>query len=490
MSDVPAFETIIGLEVHVQLKTRSKMFTDAPTGFGEPPNSLTNAVVMGLPGTLPVLNIGAIEQAVKMGLLFGCDIPPIFQWDRKNYFYPDSPKNYQITQVDRPVCIGGQVEIELPGPSRDEMGEHKSIRLDHAHLEEDVGKLTHANADSLVDYNRAGTPLLEIVTQPDLRSAAEAVALLQSIRMHLITAGVSDCDMEKGQMRCDANVSVRPIGQDSLNSRTEMKNLNSITGVRNAIEYEASRQIRIYQKGGSVIQETRRWDADAGLTTSLRSKEDAHDYRYFPDPDLLPLAFSQEQVEALRQTLPEPVFERQRRYARDFGFPYSLTSVICFDHELADFFERALAYFDKDPRAIANYIANELQRERAKSVEDGVLPIDKLAFPPQHLAELARMVHENTITRQIAKEVFVELFQTGTAPSQIVKDKNLASENDADAIRDLCQQAIDHNPVAAQQVREGNSKAVNSFIGPVMKASRGKANPKMVRDTIIHLINS
>ena len=328
---MPDYEAVIGLEIHVQLKTRSKMFTDAPTGFGQPPNSLTNAVVMGLPGTLPVLNKGAIEQAIRMGLVFGSEIPEVFQWDRKNYFYPDSPKNYQLTQKDSPVCIGGAVEIELASASRNLMGEHKIIHLDHAHLEEDVGKLTHFDKDSLVDYNRAGTPLLELVTQPDLRSADEAVALLQSIRMHLTAAGVSDCDMEKGQMRCDANVSVRPVGQETLNNRAEMKNLNSITGIKNAINYEIKRQIRAYEKGQAVTQETRRWDADTGRTSSMRSKEEAHDYRYFPDPDLLPVRFPRERVEELKAGLPENVFDRQRRYEAAFGLPYTVTSVICYD---------------------------------------------------------------------------------------------------------------------------------------------------------------
>lgn len=486
---MPEYEAVIGLEVHVQLKTRSKMFTGAPTGFAEPPNSLTNAVVMGLPGALPVLNKGAIEQAVRMGLVFGAEIPEVFQWDRKNYFYPDSPKNYQLTQKDAPVCVGGAVEIELPGPSRNQMGEHKHIHLDHAHLEEDVGKLTHFESDSLVDYNRAGTPLLEIVTQPDLGSADEAVALLQSIRMHLMAAGVSDCDMEKGQMRCDANVSVRPKGQSALNNRAEMKNLNSITGVKNAITYEIKRQIRAYENGKAVPQETRRWDADAGRTTSMRSKEEAHDYRYFPDPDLLPVHFPRERIEELRKALPEGVFDRQRRYQEQFGLPYTVTSVICYDHELAVYFEAAMVAYNANPKALANYIANELQRERAKAEGDGMLPMEAVKLTPEALAGLVRIIDEGKLTKQLAKDVLVDMFASGKTAGQIVEEKGLkVAEQDSGELEKWCREAVAANEVAAQQVRDGNEKAINSFIGPVMKASRGTANPQAVREMLLKII--
>jgi len=486
---MPEYEAVIGLEVHVQLKTASKMFTDAPTGFGQPPNSLTNAVVMGLPGTLPVLNKGAIEQAIKMGLIFDSSIPETFQWDRKNYFYPDSPKNYQLTQMDAPVCIGGEVEIELAGSSRNLMGEHKIIHLDHAHLEEDVGKLTHFENDSLVDYNRAGTPLLEIVTKPDLHSADEAVALLQSIRMHLTAAGVSDCDMEKGQMRCDANVSVRPVGQEALNNRTEMKNLNSITGVKNAIIYEIKRQTKAYEKGMRVPQETRRWDADVGRTSSMRSKEEAHDYRYFPDPDLLPVHFPRERVEELRTELPERVFVRQRRYYDSYSLPYTVTSVICYDHELALYFEEAMTAYGKNPKALANYIANELQRERSQASGDGNLPMSEVLLKPAALAGLVRAIDEGVITKQLARDVFIEMFQTGKSAESIIVEKGLKVEpQDESELEQWCRDAVAANAVAAQQVRDGNEKAINSFVGPVMKASRGKANPKAVRDTLLRII--
>ncbi|MGC9452338.1 MAG: Asp-tRNA(Asn)/Glu-tRNA(Gln) amidotransferase subunit GatB [Oceanipulchritudo sp.] len=483
------YEAVIGLEIHVQLKSVSKMFTDAPTGFGQPPNTLTNAVVMGLPGTLPVLNRGAIEQAIRMGLIFGAEIPEVFSWDRKNYFYPDSPKNYQLTQKDAPVCLGGAVEIELAGPSRNQMGEHKIIHLDHAHLEEDVGKLTHFETDSLVDYNRAGTPLLEIVTQPDLRSPEEAVALLQSIRMHLTAAGVSDCDMEKGQMRCDANVSVRPKGLAALNNRAEMKNLNSITGVKNAIAYEIRRQSRIYDKGGTVPQETRRWDAEAGRTTSMRSKEEAHDYRYFPDPDLLPVRFPRQRIEELKADLPEGVFDRQRRYEKEFGLPYTVTSVICHDHELSSYFEEAMASYSANPKALANYIANELQRERAQAEGDGLLSMSSVRMTPAALAGLVQLIDEGRLTKQMAKDVIVEMFHTGKEAPTVMEEKGLqVEEQDSGQLEQWCREAVGANEVAAQQVRDGNDKAINSFIGPVMKASRGQADPQAVREMLARII--
>ncbi|NDV62241.1 Asp-tRNA(Asn)/Glu-tRNA(Gln) amidotransferase subunit GatB [Puniceicoccales bacterium CK1056] len=486
---MPEYEAVIGLEVHVQLKTASKMFTDAPTGFAQPPNSLTNAIVMGLPGALPVLNKGAIEQAIRMGLIFNCEIPEVFQWDRKNYFYPDSPKNYQLTQMDAPVCMGGEVEIELSGPSRNQMGEHKIIHLDHAHLEEDVGKLTHFEKESLVDYNRAGTPLLEIVTQPDLRSADEAVALLQSIRMHLMAAGVSDCDMEKGQMRCDANVSVRPKGQSALNNRAEMKNLNSITGVKNAINYEIKRQSRAYDKGKEVPQETRRWDADASRTTSMRSKEEAHDYRYFPDPDLLPVRFPRSRVEELKASLPEGVFVRQRRYMEAYSLPYTVTSVICYDHELTGFFEEAMATYNKNPKALANYIANELQRERAQAEGDGMLPMEQVKLVPGELAGLVRLIDEGKLTKHLARDVLIEMFSSGKSAESIIEEKGIKAEpTDSSELEQWCRDAVAGNAVAAQQVRDGNEKAVNSFMGPIMKASKGKANPQAVRDMLLKII--
>lgn len=482
------FEAVIGLEVHVQLKTRSKMFTRVASGFGAEPNTLVDPVILGLPGALPVLNRAAIEQSIKVGLIFGSTIPEVCKWDRKNYWYPDSPKNYQITQYDQPICIGGDVEIELPGPARNVMGEHLSVPLTRAHLEEDVGKLTHGDADSTIDYNRAGTPLLEIVTEPVIASAEQAVAFLNSLRMHLTAAGISDCDMEKGQMRCDANVSLRPVGSTLLGTRTEMKNLNSISGVKNAIEYEIRRQTKVLEKGGTIVQETRRWDADAGISTAMRGKEDAHDYRYFPDPDLLPVRIPATTLERLRAELPEPVFVRQRRYQQQYELPYTLTSVICFDHHLSRYFEAAVAVYPDGAKGIANYVANELQRERAGAVQEGLLAMADVKIQPAQLAELVRIVDSGKVTKQNAKEVLSAMFASGENAVDIIRAKGLDQGTDNDELEAVCREAVAANPVAAEQFRSGQAKAINSFIGPIMKATKGKGNPAAIQEILRRLL--
>ena len=323
------YEAVIGLEVHVQLKTKSKMFTRVAYRYGEPANSLTNPVVMGMPGTLPVMNREAIEKTIRVGLMLGCEIADVCKWDRKHYWYPDMPKNYQISQYDQPICLHGSVEIEMPGPSRNVMGEHKKIKLTRIHLEEDVAKITHLENESLIDYNRAGAPLIEIVSEPDMHTADEAFAFLTALRMYMSFAGLADCDMEKGQMRCDANVSVRPRGESKLGTKVELKNMNTISGVKAGLEYEIKRQTKIMHQGGNIIQETRRWNAELNKTTTMRTKEDAHDYRYFPDPDLMPVKISGKWLELLRMKLPEMPWDKQRRYLADFGLPYTVTSVIC-----------------------------------------------------------------------------------------------------------------------------------------------------------------
>ena len=484
------FEAVIGLEVHVQLKTKSKMFTRVGQGFGHDPNTLIDPVVLGLPGALPVLNKEAIKLSAKVGLIFGSEIPDVCKWDRKNYFYPDSPKNYQITQFDQPICVGGKVEIELPGEKRNIMGMHRDVQLTRAHLEEDVGKLTHAESDSLVDYNRAGTPLLEIVTEPDMQTPDEAVALLQSLRMHLTAAGISDCDMEKGQMRCDANVSVRPKGSSELRTRTEMKNLNSTMGIKNSIAYEIRRQIKVYENGGTVQQETRRWDVDTNMTISMRGKEEAHDYRYFPDPDLMPVRLPRDVVDHWKSELPERVFDQQRRYMECFDLPYTLTSVICYDYELSNYFEASLKCYDKNPKALANYIANEFQRERAAGEADGFLPMSEVKMTPIHLAELVEVIDAGDITKQVAKDVFIEVFATGKSPKAIIEEKGLKDTTDSGELEGWCRDAIAGNEKAANEFREGNDKAINSFIGPIMKASRGQANPQKIQELLRKLLSA
>src|SRR5687768_13140172 len=337
------YEAVIGLEVHVQIKTRSKVFTRVATGYGQAPNTLTDPVVLGLPGALPVMNKAALDAIIKAGLLLGCRIAPVCKWDRKNYFYPDSPKNYQISQYDQPICLGGAVEIELPGPARNIMGEHKQIPLTRIHLEEDVGKLNHGATESLIDYNRAGTPLMEIVSDPAMHTPEDAYAYLTSLRATMIYGGISECDMEKGQLRCDANISIRPVGQKELGTKVELKNLNSISFVRDGIAHGIKRQIAVVERGCTLVQETRDYDGQTGTSQSLRSKEMAHDYRYFPDPDLMPVKVDETWKQRLRAECPELPFEKQRRFMELHQLPYSLTSVLVWDRPLADFFEATVA---------------------------------------------------------------------------------------------------------------------------------------------------
>ena len=503
------YEAVIGLETHVQLKTNSKMFASVAYKFAEAPNTLTDPVVWALPGVFPVLNFEAIRKTIELGLMLGCTIPEITKWDRKNYFYPDSPKNYQLSQYDQPLCVGGGVEIEMEGANGSEMGAHRVVKLTRIHLEEDVGKLTHFAHDSLVDYNRAGTPLMEIVSEPDMHSADEVFAYLTSIRNTVSFAGISDCDMEKGQMRCDVNVSLRPKGSDKLGVKVEMKNINSTSNVRNCINYEIKRQRECLETGVPIVQETRRWDANLGITQSMRNKEDAHDYRYFPDPDLLPVKISPEMLEKIRAELVEMPFDRQRRYMKDYGLPYSATSVLCHDRELCAYYERSLAAYNKNPKATANMLVNDLQRELyAKSQEaaaeerlDDVFGeeperksvehskhLENCPLTPENLAGLVKIIDDGVISKQIAKDVFVEMFNTGAPAEEIVKAKGLSQNSNSGELEAFCQQAIDANPKAVAQFKAGNEKAINALIGPVMKASRGKANPAMLLDILKKLI--
>ena len=485
-----SYEAVIGLEIHVQIKTRTKMFTAAPYNYGAAPNTLTNAVVLGLPGTLPVLNHTAIEKCAKLGLMLNCEIAEECKWDRKNYFYPDSPKNYQLTQNEQPLCIGGKVEIELPGPSRNIEGEHRWVTLNRIHLEEDPGKLTHEAFDTVIDFNRAGVPLAEIVTEPDMSSSTEAVAFLNALRNLIVYAGISDCDMEKGQMRCDANVSLRPVGSDKLGTRTEMKNLNSISNVKAAIEYEIERQTEILEEGGEVVQETRRWDVDKACSFSLRSKEEAHDYRYFPDPDLMPVQMDRARVAQLESELPERPLDKQRRYQEELKLPFTITSVLCPNRELSEFFEAALEVYNA-PKQIANYITNDLLRELSEASEHGAsaLSVRECKLTPAHIATLAKIIDEGSISKQIGKEVFTAMFQSGDMPDAIVEKKGLKQSNDTGEIEALCREAIANNAKAVGQYKEGNIKALNALKGPVMKATKGKANPAMLDELLKKLID-
>ncbi|MSU22322.1 MAG: Asp-tRNA(Asn)/Glu-tRNA(Gln) amidotransferase subunit GatB [Opitutus sp.] len=478
------YEAVIGLEVHVQIKTKSKIFTRVAAGYGHEPNTLTDPVVLALPGALPVMNKAALDAVIKAGLLLGCDIAPVCKWDRKNYFYPDSPKNYQISQYDQPICLGGSVEIELPGAARNLLGQHKKIPLTRIHLEEDVGKLNHGATDSLVDYNRAGTPLMEIVSEPAMHTADEAFAYLTSIRATMIYGGISDCDMEKGQLRCDANISIRPVGETKLGVKVELKNLNSISFVRDGIAHEIKRQLAVVERGGTLVQETRDYDGQAGTSQSLRSKEMAHDYRYFPDPDLMPVKVDEAWKQKLRTECPELPFAKQERFFKDYQLPYTLTSVLVWDKDLADYFEEAAKLSGK-PQAAGNWIVNDLLREL------GAAKLDLLTSKvrPTHIAALVQLVDSGAVLTHAAKEIFVEMFATGDDPGAIADRRGLkAAPTDAGELEQWCRDSIAANAKALAEFKAGKDSAINAFKGSIMKAAKGKANPKLVDETLRRLL--
>jgi aspartyl-tRNA(Asn)/glutamyl-tRNA(Gln) amidotransferase subunit B len=480
------YEAVIGLEVHVQIKTQSKMFTRVASGYGQPANTLTDPVVLALPGVLPVMNKAALDAIIKAGLLLGCDIAPVCKWDRKNYFYPDSPKNYQISQFDQPICLNGFVEIELPGAARNIQGEHKKIALTRIHLEEDVGKLNHEAFDSLVDYNRAGTPLMEIVSEPVIKSAEEAYAYLTSLRATMIYGGISDCDMEKGQLRCDANISIRPVGDTKLGTKVELKNLNSISYVRDGIAHEIQRQLAVTAAGGTIVQETRDYDGEAGVSQSLRSKEMAHDYRYFPDPDLMPVKVDDAWKARIRAECPELPFAKQTRFFTQYSLPYTLTSVLVWDRALADYFEEAAKFAGPGKaQAVGNWIVNDLQRELGAAKID--LADSKVR--PRHIADLVTLIDAGTLLNNTAKEVFTEMFATGEPPAAIVARKGLAAApTDTAELEGWCREAIAANAKSVAEFKAGKESAINGLKGPIMKASKGKANPKLVDETLRRLL--
>ena len=482
----PSYEAVIGLEVHVQIKTRSKVFTRVATGFGAEPNTLTDPVVLALPGSLPVMNKAALDGVIKAGLLLGCEIAPLCKWDRKNYFYPDSPKNYQISQYDQPICRGGEVEIELPGSARNVMGGHRRIPLTRIHLEEDVGKLNHGASDSLIDYNRAGTPLMEIVSEPALHTAEEAYAYLTALRATMIQAGISDCDMEKGQLRCDANISIRPTGTTDLGTKVELKNLNSISFVRDGIEHEIRRQLAVVAGGGTIVQETRDYDGLTGTSQSLRTKEGADDYRYFPDPDLMPVVVDDTWKARLLAACPEPLFDRQRRFLEQYQIPYTLTSVLVWDQPLAEYFEEAVAAAGAGrAQVVGNWVVNDLRRELAQA---GIGPAEARVRPAQ-LAELVGLIETGSVLSPAAREIFSEMFSTGDPPGVVADRRGLkAAPTDAGELEQWCRDAIAGNPKARKEFQAGKDSAINAFKGPVLKAARGKANPKLVDETLRRLL--
>ena len=471
------YEAVIGLETHVQLKTRTKMWCGCANEYGADANTNVCPVCLGLPGVLPVPNAEALRLTALTGFLLNCDVPSYAKWDRKNYFYPDNPKNYQLTQLDFPSTITGFVEFELGG-------ELESVRINRAHLEEDVGKSFHFADYSGVDFNRAGVPLLEIVTEPDITSADMAYEYLNALKSILEYGGVSDCDMEKGQVRCDVNISVRPRGQQELGEKIEIKNMNSFSGVRRAAEYEIARQIEVLEEGGQLVQETRRWDDDAGITDSMRTKEDAHDYRYFPDPDLMPHRPSKEWLEAIREEVVELPLARKRRLMEQYELPAGDADVFVGDAALGNYFEEAAKGL-KNPKQAANWVINNLQ---AKLVETETSVAD-LKFPAVAIGELIGLVEGGQISSKIAQEVFSEMFASGKSPATIVEEKGLSQVSDSGELEAFCREAIEANPGPADDFRNGKEAALNFLKGQVMKASRGKANPQMVGELLAKILN-
>jgi aspartyl-tRNA(Asn)/glutamyl-tRNA(Gln) amidotransferase subunit B len=461
------YETVIGLETHVQLKTKSKMWCGCANKFGAPPNTNVCPVCLGLPGVLPVANEEALRLTALSGLLLNCTITPYAKFDRKNYFYPDSAKNYQVTQYDKPSTMNGFVEFEFNGA----IGR---VRITRAHLEEDVGKNFHFDRNSGVDFNRAGVPLMEIVSEPDITSADMAYAYLNALKEILVYGGVSDCDMEKGMVRCDVNVSVRSRGQQELGAKIEIKNMNSFSGARRALEYEIPRQIEVLTKGGKLIQSTRRWDDPAGITEEMRTKEHAHDYRYFPEPDLMPFQPTEEWLKEVKRRVVELPLARKQRFMRDYQLPASDAQTFVWDVPLGTYFE-GIAKQAKNPKAAANWIINNL---RAKLAEPHTSLAD-LKFKPAAILELIDLVDSGKISTKIAQDVFVEMFVRGEPPAKIVEKKGLAQVSDTGAIEKFCEAAIAANPGPAADYRAGKAAALNFLKGQVMKLSKGKANPTL-----------
>jgi len=484
------YEAVIGLETHVQLKTKSKMWCGCANQYGAEPNTNVCPVCLGLPGVLPVPNEEALRLTVLTGYLLNCEIPRFAKFDRKSYFYPDMPKNYQLTQYDKPSTANGFVEFEFNGGL-------SRVRITRAHLEEDVGKSAHFERNSGLDFNRAGVPLMEIVSEPDITGADMAYAYLNTLTDILHQGGVSDCDMEKGMVRCDVNVSVRPEGSAQLGAKIEIKNMNSFSGVRRALEYEIPRQIEAVSRGEKLIQSTRRWDDVAGITEQMRTKEDAHDYRYFPDPDLMPLAPSDAWLADVKSRVIELPLSRKQRLMRDYGLPASDAEVFRSNPELGDYFEN-LAKQAKNPKAIANWVINNLQARMtlhaaAKNRPDEpwskgetVKPMGfgELNFKPEALLELVGLVEAKTISSSAAQQVFAEMFDTGKAPATIVQEKGLAQVSDTAAIEKFCDEAIAANPNPVADYKAGKLAALNSLKGQVMKLSKGKANPALVGEIL------
>lgn len=472
------YEVVIGLEVHAQLKTKSKIFAPDKNEFGQEPNSLTSPITLGMPGVLPVLNKECVNMGILTGLALNCEIPPRCKFDRKQYFYPDLPKGYQISQYDEPICVNGHLDIN-----------GKRIGITRAHLEEDAGKLVHAGANglagstySLVDLNRAGTPLLEIVSEPDMRSSEEAKNYMEELRNIVRYIGVCDGNLEEGSMRCDANISIMPKGSKEFGTRAEIKNVNSFAALQRAIEYEIERQIEIVEEGGQVVQETRLWDDNARETRSMRGKEDAHDYRYFPEPDLMPLEISREWVEKIKSEMPELPSQKRARY-QEIGLSEYDASVIVEQMGLALFFDKVLE-LGANPKTAVNFIMGEI----AAFLKEDHIEITDTKLTPENLAELIALIEKGTISNNIGKQIIIEMLKDGTKASVIVEKKGLSQISDEGAIKELVQKVVDAHPNEVEAYKNGKTNLLGFFVGQIMKETKGRANPKTVNQLLREII--
>ena len=467
-----AFYPTMGLEIHAELLTKSKVFCTCSAEFGGTPNSRCCPVCSGMPGTLPVLNQKAVEYIIKAGYVMNCDISRFTKWDRKNYFYPDLPKAYQISQMPRPVCLAGEVKINVNG-------EEKVIRINRIHLEEDAGKLVHdeVNRISLADYNRCGIPLIEIVTEPDFHSADEVIAFLEKIKLLLQYAGICDCKMEQGSIRCDVNISIAPKGSSELGTRAELKNLNSLKAISRAIEVEIERQEEVIESGERVIQETRRFNDALGETTAMRSKEDAHDYRYFPDPDIPPIIFTEEELEAIKNSIPELPEQRVERYVNALGLKKADADIIVGNKRVCDFFDEAVAAYD-NPKAIANYIVGELTRR----INLGEVDMETLKFTGAEFARLVELLQTDKVSQSNAKVILGELVENGGSPDEIANAQDLWIKEDNDLLAKVVDEIIANNPKPVEQYKSGDQKVFGFFMGQANKALKGAASPKAIQD--------
>ncbi|QYA39715.1 Asp-tRNA(Asn)/Glu-tRNA(Gln) amidotransferase subunit GatB [Macrococcoides caseolyticum] len=462
------FETVIGLEVHVELKTESKMFSASPAHFGAEPNTNVNVVDLGYPGVLPVVNKTAVDWAMRAAMALNMDIRTETKFDRKNYFYPDNPKAYQISQFDEPIGENGYIDIEVNG-------ETKRIGITRLHMEEDAGKLTHKDGYSLVDLNRQGTPLVEIVSEPDIRTPEEAYAYLEKLKAIIQYTGVSDVRMEEGSLRCDANISLRPVGQEKFGTKAELKNLNSFSFVKKGLEHEVKRQEEVLLNGGEILQETRRFDESTGKTILMRVKEGSDDYRYFPEPDLVPLYIDEAWKERVRASIPELPDVRKAKYVSEYGLPEYDAHVLTLTKEMSDFFEAMIA-LDADAKLSSNWLMGGVNEYLNKNQKE----LHETALTPENLSEMVKLLADGTISSKIAKKVFVDTVETGKAPKVIMEEQGLVQISDPEQLKAFVTEALDNNPQSIEDFKNGKGKATGFLVGQIMKISKGQANPQLV----------